>query len=163
MHFLFGNRIVQFGWRDSVKVFRSQAGKVGWEQIVEDRNPCKWRKYFCLMYFRYTWAVLCCCFSSTRIYCILVPSNGSFSLGQIFNLLPAPMVSYYLNSFLKNSLLGCTCDIQSYLCCSWLVILNTFCFYAIWSKHLENVRRIQFHFILRPKGHWNYNIHPDVL
>ena len=36
-----------------------------------------------------------------------------------------------LNSFLKNSLLGCTCDIQPYLCCSWLVILNTFCFYAI--------------------------------
>ena len=90
--------------RDSVKVFRSQARKAGWEQIVEDRNPCRWRKYLCLMCFRYTWVVLCCCFSSTRIYCILVPSNGSFSLGPRFNLLPAPVVSYYLNVLFEKLL-----------------------------------------------------------
>lgn len=62
--------------------------------------------------------------------------------------------------FLKNSILGCTYDIPSCPCCSWLAILNTFLFYVILFKHLENVWRIQFYFIFIPKRHWNYNISP---
>lgn len=60
--------------------------------------------------------------------------------------------------FWKNSILGCACTIQSCLFCSWLVILHILGRYLV--QCFENVWRIQFHFILRPKGHWNYNISP---
>lgn len=38
MHLLFGNEIVQGNSEDSVKAFRSQAGKAGWEQSMQDGN-----------------------------------------------------------------------------------------------------------------------------
>lgn len=66
---------------------------------------------------------------------------------------------FILMCILKPSMLRCTCGIQSSLCCPWLLILYT-CFYAILCKHLENVWKIPFHFVLSPKGHWHYRISP---